>query len=393
MKAKIEIACFLLAAAAAAAAGCGSGENSGWALGDGDGEGEPAPGEPDLVPVDGDDLAGEPPDAAPDLAPPEIYDTTWDTVCYIGDLTLQYEVSSDVLIVLDRSGSMMGSLDNVIGAVNTIVAAADDKIWFAIMPFPSSIPPNECRMMAPNTECAAPETAAVTLGPSRGPDIAAHLATMRGLGQGVCGSTPTTVTMGKAHAYLDSAATGHRMHVLLATDGVPNCNDALDGATCDCTDTQDVCVSNPNACLDDDLCIDEIEALAAEGVKTYVLGMGASLSAYHDVMTAMAVAGGTGDYYPAEHPDQLLATFEAIMGTIVVSCRFDLDPGEFADPAKVNLYIDGDVDATPRDPGRANGWDYVDEDTIEFYGPACDRILSGDVADVKAVFGCPTVVI
>ena len=46
------------------------------------------------------------------------------------------------------------------------------------------------------------------------------------------------------------------------------------------------------------------------------------------------------------------------MSTVVVSCKFDLNPSEFADPAKVNFYIDGEI--VPRDTTHINGWDFVD---------------------------------
>jgi hypothetical protein len=105
----------------------------------------------------------------------------------------------------------------------------------------------------------------------------------------------------------------------------------------------------------------------------------------------MADHGGTGHYYPAEDPDAILSVFEEIMGTIVVSCTFDLHPGADVDAGKVNLYVGGEI--VPRDTGRTSGWDYVDGDTVEFYGDWCDAILSGRTTDVGAAYGCPTFIL
>jgi hypothetical protein len=365
---------------AVATSRCGSDQDRPWY---GDAPGDNNQGDQIVNP----DPEKDPQDDGPVVDQPVIPDTPWENICGEENLPLQYNVSSDVLIVLDRSGSMMGILDNVKVAINTVVDASDDKIWFGLMPFPNSVPPNDCRLIAPLTECAPPVTPHVALGPNRAPDIASAMSTLR-----VCGSTPTTVTLRNAHAYLSSAATGHTMYVLLATDGVPNCNGDLDGNTCTCLDTESGCADNPLACLDDEAAYVELDDLLADGIKTYVLGMGSGLMAGDiDVMNSMAEHGGTGSFYPAETPAELLAAFEAIMGTVVVSCLFDLNPGADTDPTKVNIYVDGEI--VPQTSDYSNGWNYVDEDTIEFYGPWCDRILSGDVSGVGATYGCPTYII
>lgn len=319
---------------------------------------------------------------APDV-PADLWD---DQICDEEDLPLEYEVRSDVLIVLDRSGSMMMTLNAVKTAVNTIVGSSDDQIWFGLMPFPNSVAPGECRLIAPATECAPPVTPHVMLGPDRAPDVSAVLADLS-----ICGSTPTSRTLANAHTYLSSTATGHDRYVLLATDGVPNCNDTLDGSTCTCMNEETGCVDNPIACLDDEATYDALDDLLADGVKTYVLGMGMGLASDIEIMNNMAEHGGTGSFYPAEAPAEILSAFEDIMSEVVVSCRFDLNPSEEADPDKVNFYIDGTI--IPRDEDHINGWDYVDSDTVEFYGPWCDHIMSGGTSGVSAAYGCPTYII
>jgi hypothetical protein len=102
----------------------------------------------------------------------------------------------------------------------------------------------------------------------------------------------------------------------------------------------------------------------------------------------MAEHGGTGSFYPARDPSRILSVFEEIMGTIVISCTFDLHPTAEVDPEQVNFYVGGTL--IYRDTSHGAGWDYVDEDTIEFYGVPCDDILSGGVDTVTAAWGCPT---
>ena len=339
----------------------------------------------------GDD--GAPPIDAPDVVEPEdstgaeVRDYAFDMVCGVEDLPLEFAVSSDVLIVLDRSGSMAFTLSALKTAVNRIVDASDDRIWFGLMPFPSTVPPNDCRMIAPATECAAPATLHVPPGPLAASEIAGVLS-----GIGICGSTPTSATLANARTCLAATATGHTKYLLLVTDGVPNCNSSLDWTTCTCLATEEpYCTDRPEACLDDAASYAALDGLLADGVQTYVMALGRWFGGDRDVLDNMAVHGGTGHFYPAEDTGAILSTFEAIMGTIVVSCVFDLHPGPETDPTQVNLYVGEEL--IPRDPGRSAGWDYVDEDTVEFYGAACDTILAGDVGAVNAAYGCPTILL
>jgi hypothetical protein len=105
----------------------------------------------------------------------------------------------------------------------------------------------------------------------------------------------------------------------------------------------------------------------------------------------MAVHGGTGSYYPAETPSEILTAFESIMSAVAVSCTFDLHPTDEVNPELVNIYVGGIL--VPRNPSHVSGWDYVDADTIQFYGPWCDAIMEGDVSTVSASYGCPTYII
>jgi len=132
-------------------------------------------------------------------------------------------------------------------------------------------------------------------------------------------------------------------------------------------------------------------------IKTLVIGFG-----YEDDPTyldAIASNGGTSfdHYIKADDQAQLESALEDVAGSIV-SCIFEIqaeDPS--SDPDKVNFYFDDEDDAIPRDDGCAqdSGWKWVDAShtAVEFCTESCDRLKSGKVSEVRATFGCKTVVI
>src|SRR5579862_9021264 len=67
--------------------------------------------------------------------------------------------------------------------------------------------------------------------------------------------------------------------------------------------------------------IAQITSAATNNVQTYVIGLGAGVGApgspAANTLTAMAVAGGTGAYFPANSPDQLTAALQVILQDIL----------------------------------------------------------------------------
>ncbi|MFB0827709.1 pilus assembly protein [Chromobacterium violaceum] len=77
--------------------------------------------------------------------------------------------------------------------------------------------------------------------------------------------------------------------------------------------------TNDQALLD---AISQIQTLASAGIKTYVIGLGAGVAPATNptaaqTLTAMAVAGNTGAYYPAVSP----AAFSSALGSILVQIQ------------------------------------------------------------------------
>lgn len=180
------------------------------------------------------------------------------------------------------------------------------------------------------------------------------------------GGTPTAPTLLVARNQLTAlGAQGGQRAVIIATDGGPNCNESLNGDTCRCVSTPDQCQSFSANCLDDVNAIAAASQLNQSGFPVFVLGIDGAL-AFGDVLTRLAQAGGTNNFFGINSADSLAQTIEDI-ATRVGSCRFDLPGAPNADRLTVT------VDGAPigRDTNRQNGWDLIDVDTVELFGAAC----------------------
>ena len=191
-------------------------------------------------------------------------------------------------------------------------------------------------------------------------------------------------------------------YLVLATDG--------DARVCFGCDT-DCAFDDPRALdRDNDMLVERVRTAAAMGVPTFVIGVPGS-QGYRDVLSRLATAAGTARagcsdtgptycHYDLTDPglDFGPALRDALgaIGDAVLSCEYTIpdNPDGTFDPAQVNVRIrTGDDEETiPRDPARADGWDYSDDMTrVELHGDACERARMADALDV--LFGCPTILI
>lgn len=270
---------------------------------------------------------------------------------------------ADLLLVVDKSGSMDEELATgqrkwpvMRDALNVVVNQYDDGIRFGLMLYPQ------------DDECAAGSLHS-PIAPANAGSISSALGQISPEG-----GTPTHTTMTAARSYLQGVQSPGARYVLLATDGEPNCGP---GGSDD--DTVDESVA-------------AIGALAGDGVSTFVLGFGGSVNNHPDILQAMAQAGGTGNYFAANSPAELSTALDAIAGEVgLPSCTIRLDY-EPKDQEFVAVYQDGE--AVPRDPSRQEGWEYdAANNTVSFYGAACDAIRSGDVSQVRIELGCDSGVV
>jgi hypothetical protein len=175
------------------------------------------------------------------------------------------------------------------------------------------------------------------------------------------GNTPTAQAIQAATAYLKTVNDQNTKYILLATDGEPNC--AAGGN------------STPNV----QGTIDAITAAKTAGFLVYVIGIGPSVGN----LDSFAAAGGTAHYFPATSPQALTDAFASI-SKAVTTCTFNLT----ATPQDINniaVYLDKNL--VPKD--ASNGWSYgANTQTIVLNGTTCDQITSGKASTVQVLFGC-----
>lgn len=307
----------------------------------------------------------------------------------------------NVLVVLDRSGSMSATLEqgtrwtSLKAALTTSLGETKDAIHYGLDFFPSA----GCDVKAdPALDVAIAD------GPTSVPAISSALDAAGPVSQG---GTPTAAALRRAVAYYDSEAgkalEGDRF-VLLATDGGPNCN-ATHAAcpasacvvnmerACPIPNDGNCCAGDTANCLDDSETLAQVEALAALGVHTFVVGIPGT-EAFATALNAFAVAGkepraGTTKYYAVTSGAELTDTLRGITRSLVKSCDLELQSPP-PDPDAVNVEIDGVV--VPQE--GADGWDLdmtASPPVVRLKGATCAAVESSGADEVRIVYGCPTV--
>lgn len=285
-----------------------------------------------------------------------------------------------LMLVVDKSGSMADAASGFAGTkwhgvrstLTEVVGALDQEVAFGLMAYPAGESGAQV--------CAAGD---VRVGVGLG-NAASIVSRLSAINPG--GGTPTATTLEAARFALASAV-GNRA-VVLATDGGPNCNAALDGRTCRCVSPQGC--DDARNCLDDVASREAVRALSADGIATFVIGIPGSEN-YTDVLNSLAVAGGTAQtgarqYYDATSGAALTAAIEQI-AVRLGQCRFDL--GVSVDiSAPVTVTVSGQPVA--RDSGRTSGWDLVDPHTVELFGAACTSAMQNGGAEVTIDY-CPRI--
>ena len=328
---------------------------------------------------------GEPgADAGGPVGPRDASGPGFDATCEAVAIRSQPGVAN-VLIVLDRSSSMyreagfgIAGVDRwnpAVAAIRTVTAALDDRVQFGLMLFANPDAPAGMTLCGPGKLDVAP---AVATG-------AAIDAALAGDPNTVTGSwTPTAVSLDAARTAL--AGLEGRSYVLLVTDGAPNCNGALDGASCRCGSDTMSCSSNPRLCIDADRTVEAVGALRTAGIDTFVVGYDTSVWA--DVLDRMATAGGTDftSHIPVGDEGSLRRALEAISGS-VISCSVDLEEAPFS-VRFVHVMLDGvDVPHESVATGTSS-WRLVGDRTVELRGTACETLRDAAAHDLRIAREC-----
>jgi von Willebrand factor type A domain len=321
----------------------------------------------------------------------------------------------NMLLLIDKSGSMtdpLGDTDKwtaLKSALGTALGNVKSQMNFGLVMFPyapfRTIPVDDC-----GSDCCdlATGSAAVLVSVSPGSIAVGEIGDeLEQTDPG--GGTPTAAALDSALDYFtngDGAALEGDNYVLLATDGGPNCNDAL---TC----TADTCTTNldgdcdvgnccqdadaHNLCLDDQSVITKLDALATAGISTFVVGLPGTQQ-YGQYLDEFAAAGmpdaSDPHYYAVSESDGvegLINVFESITTELVRSCTVTLDE---TPPQLDNVNVAIDCDIVPQDGSDGSGWDFdmvPNPTAVILRGPVCDRLQQDGAKRVDVVFGCPTV--
>ncbi|HVU51129.1 MAG TPA: vWA domain-containing protein [Polyangia bacterium] len=287
-------------------------------------------------------------------------------------------VPPDLLIVLDKSGSMANDLNDMkcargaacetkwadtTAAINMVVGQTDMTIRWGLKYF------------ANNGTCGVTPGAAVPIGANNGAAIMASIA-MTNPGS----STPTRLAVQSGADYLMTVMDPNPKYILLATDGEPNCapgqaNDADDSAGA----------------------VAAVMAAATAGIPVFVVGVG-NVAPAIATLNMLADAGGRPQagathYYPVGSTADLVKVLGTI-GDMIASCSFGLGQ---APPVPNNVGVYGNGEASmkiPRDTTHMNGWDYgAGMTSIVLYGAACDSVKNKTYKTVQAIYGCPGMII
>jgi Mg-chelatase subunit ChlD len=258
--------------------------------------------------------------------------------------------SPDILIVLDRSGSMVTGVDRwgpSVRAVNGLASALTETVAFGLMVFPAIgdgggpgggagfdwtvfIDPttytDPTKLADPNTYIQLscdPGQVDIPVDLNTADEIATFL---NGATPNPNGATPTSASLAAALTALSencSDCIDREKYVVLVTDGAPTCGAA--GIT---TTPEDISAANT-----------AIDNLLAAKIKTYVVGYATSSDPVaSDAMDQFAQHGGTEHHFPVEDEATLVTELTRIAGALV-PCEFDLNQ-PVDDPKLLSVEID-----------------------------------------------------
>jgi hypothetical protein len=298
---------------------------------------------------------------------------------------------ADILILLDRSGSMDTVFGNatryqaLTAELSDLVSTYAVHVRFGYQEMPSQ---QACAVPVVDGCCATQPSVPVTEN-NAGPITAAFAAAAP-----MEGNTPTAAALRAAREYYDDLADGiGNRYVLLATDGAPNCTLAGSLSAHDTFDASGNRVAG--ACFE---ALAEIDALVGQGMTVIVLGLGDEFADTNSdaasCLSAMAEHGGaaatpTGrSYYVVSEPLELQIAIEQIFGGIKrPSCTVPLS-SDFDFSSSVTVFLDGQFIPNTLAGSTWSLDTSTSPPSVKVQGEYCDRLQRFEVDNIKVVFGC-----
>lgn len=305
----------------------------------------------------------------------------------------------NLLIVLDRSGSMQqsGKWLAAQAGLRTLLGRLDGSIRVGLTMFPA---PSGAAGSAATYASPTVPIEALSVNRTRLESVLA--------GASPNGGTPMNCAVEGSRSYFDGFTMDGSRNIILITDGAP---------TEECTGAPP-CIPNPLDIPGFLACVTAQERVASDAVRVSVARgargtppiryfVAGTPDASDTFLSDLAFTGNSGRTPDCQgsmscHYRLQTGTFEADLTRALdeirgraVSCEFavDADPSR-VDPSRVNVNVTTSSGASivPRDVDHNNGWDYSPGmRSVVLHGPACQRVLADDGAQVRIVFGCPTV--
>ncbi len=281
-------------------------------------------------------------------------------------------IPSDVLFVLDKSGSMsMEKWDHdsnlqtptitrwksLHSVVEAVVTDFDDRLNFGAKLYPkidagSYINHGACEITPGIEVPVAADNADALLDGIPGPEFE------------VLGGTPSFQALSESYKYLNTLMTGLDAAVIFITDGEISCDNPPAAAI--------AAISN---------------AWDNSQIPTYVVGIDVDAQTSSQ-LNSFALAGGKqlnqGQYkfYQATDQVELQAAMQSILDD-TISCVLPVEP-EPAYPELFEVWIDGAKVPQTGDCGEEDGWRWTQEHTeIELCGQSCLDLKHGDGIEAK----------
>jgi len=289
-------------------------------------------------------------------------------------------VPPDILILLDRSGSMKEDLTGMdcggdCGATSkwTVTTTA----LASYLPTVEGVVNLGLKLFASSTSgngCTVSNTAEIPPAANNAAMINTRLAANTSRPGS---STPTTAALMNAATYLKTLKDSNPKFILLATDGIPTCGTAM-------------CAAGVNAGMNTSQC-DDANAIAMVktvhdmGYPTFVLGIGTSSSPGDGTLSQMAMNGGyprnaSPAYYPIDTPQDLTAAFQAVTG-MVSKCFFSVSPPLTGGQSVTGVTADGN-DLAPTD------YMIVGNNGVQLVGQKCDDFTNGTIKKIQLQVSC-----
>jgi hypothetical protein len=295
--------------------------------------------------------------------------------------------AADIMMVLDRSGSMKDIPDGSTGtlskweivapALEQAVTATTSSIAWGLKTFPEASTDG-------TSDCSVAVTGLIDV-PVAAMDGATMNSTIMSTTPNGNG-TPTPDAVTAAANYLKTLTDTNPKYLLLATDGEPDCV----GTT-------------KNSSSADTATVTAVGNALKAGFPTFVVGISTDKGSANTELEMLAQAGGepiantnplAHHYYVADDANSLSTALQAITGQIS-TCLFPLasQPPVRNDGTKVGVYVGAGMTRIPYDAKAGNGWAYTDvnDTAIEVYGQWCDMIQAAGAGAVQIIFGCQSI--